>query len=128
MISIHSWWQHDKQAIADIPVQSNIFQLVLEDPEAYPKQMRYLFTPACSQSIPRSPCSRSCPENLQREAPQIHKPPQLTSFHPKEQLFCSDILIVTLSSATPQRISIILAFSICDLILSDYQELMTIGK
>lgn len=73
MTIIDSWWQHD-QAIPDIHLLSNIFQLVLEDPEEFPSQMRHLFTLACSRPILRSPRSWLHPENLQREAAQMHKP------------------------------------------------------
>lgn len=66
--------------LASLP--SDIFQLLLRNPEAFPVQMRYVIPPASSRSTPRSPSTWTVP-NLQRKAPrrpydQMPEPTQMS--------------------------------------------------
>lgn len=66
--------------LASLP--SDIFQLFLRNPAAFPVQMRYVIPQASSRSTPRSPSSWTVP-NLQRKAPrrphdQMPEPPQMS--------------------------------------------------
>ena len=75
---------------------SNTLQLLLGDPEAFPGQKRYIIPPAGSGSASASPPSRTCPENLERQAPgrhpdQMPEPPQLTPFDAEEQRLYSEL-------------------------------------
>lgn len=68
------------------PLRSNMFQLLLGDPKAFPGQMRSIIRPVSSGSSP----SRLYPENLQREAPwrlpnQDAQTTSAVSFNIKEQ-------------------------------------------
>ncbi len=54
------WWSRHPS--------SNISQLPLGDPDAFPNQIRHKISPGCSGSSPGSPTSWVCPENLQRKA------------------------------------------------------------
>lgn len=84
-------WKQAKQGIPGEPVASNIFHLLLGDPDMF--QMGYIFHPASSGSTPVSPLSWTCPDNLRWKALWrflIRCLPQLTPLNVKEQLLLPD--------------------------------------
>ena len=71
-------------------------QLLVGDPEGFPGQKGHIIPPASPGSALGPPPSRTCPENLQREATRRHpnqvpEPPQLTPFDAEEQRLYSEL-------------------------------------
>ena len=54
---VGSWRQQVQEGTPDIPLPSDILQLLLGDPEAFSGQKGYISPPACSGSVPEP---RSC--------------------------------------------------------------------
>ncbi len=82
-------WKQTKQVSPDVPLPSNIFQLILREPEAFSSQIRYVIFPACSGSMLGFPV-RMCLENLQgkalrRRPDQMPWPTPLAPFDTIEQ-------------------------------------------
>ncbi len=65
-------WLQAKHGSPDMPLPSNIFELLLGDPEVIQSQMRYIISPVCSGSTPGSPTSCTCIETSVWKVPRRH--------------------------------------------------------
>lgn len=83
-----SWWHHH-QCSPDVTLPSIFFQLQ-QDPQTFPSQMWYMFSPLCSRSTKVACTGWRFLQNLHIKVPRsysdkMHRSPQLASFKTKEQ-------------------------------------------